>query len=468
MTNRGIGVLIGVGAVATVLEAVLIDSPAGDTLYFAVTVVLCFLTWHAAVRRRPDGHRTIWVLLAVTQTLALLGDAVQTWQFHHGGAPLAGPSDLLWLGSYPPQTLALILMARHRAPGQLRAAALDALALTTAAGIASYLFFVEPLFDQGRLTVAETLVPAAYPIGDLTFLAGVLVLVLSGGRRGAPTRLLLTWGGLSLVTNVGYNVLPYVVGSAWVERFSALALFANVLVTAVVLHPGRGELTAARQRSTTMHPARGIFLGIALMTAPVLVVVDSGMETGAWFEELLATALCAALVVARFMIAVREQERAQAQLAYQARRDPLTGLANRALLGEHLEQDGPAVLLYLDLDGFKGVNDSRGHEAGDAVLIAVAERLTRAVRAGDVVARLGGDEFVVACPGATVADGVALAERILLDIDAPVPFSDNALSVGASIGIAVHDASPRMALRSADEAMYRAKRLGRGRWILAG
>lgn len=168
------------------------------------------------------------------------------------------------------------------------------------------------------------------------------------------------------------------------------------------------------------------------------------------------------------MIAVREQERAQAQLAYQARRDPLTGLANRALLGEHLEQDGPAVLLYLDLDGFKGVNDSRGHEAGDAVLIAVAERLTRAVRAGDVVARLGGDEFVVACPGATVADGVALAERILLDIDAPVPFSDNALSVGASIGIAVHDASPRMALRSADEAMYRAKRLGRGRWILAG
>ncbi|WP_433306180.1 diguanylate cyclase [Actinoplanes sp. CA-030573] len=472
MSRRAIGMLLIAGAVATVVEAITIDSTTGDVFYFLIAAPLCVLTWWAALRPRPDGNRVTWALLALMQTVSVAGDLVQTWQFHHGGAPLAGPSDVLWLSAYPVQTIALIRMARRRAPGQLRAAALDALTLTTAAAVASYLFFVEPLFQQGRLSLAETVVPAAYPLGDLVFLAGVLVLTLSPGRRGGPTRLLLLWASISLLTNLGYNILPYVVDGIWADRLGALALFANVVITAVVMHAGRGELTTPGPRSTKMHPARGVFLGVAMMTAPATAVVHSSLQSRAWLVVLSATGVCAGLVVARFMIAVREQEGAQAQLAYQARHDPLTGLANRALLGEHLDREGPAVLLYLDLDGFKAVNDAEGHDAGDAVLVAVADRLSRAVRAGDVVARLGGDEFVVACPGATVRDGIALAERILHDVAVPVPFHGALLSVGASIGIAVREpgpqSSPLGALRSADEAMYRAKRLGRGRWILAG
>ncbi len=473
MTKRGVRVFLVLGALASVVTGVFLGSVTGDVLYFAFSVPVCALGWWGALRRRPDGQRRIWVLLAVMPTMTVTGDAIQTWQFHHGGAPLAGPSDVLWLGAYPVQVAALVLMARRRAPGRLRGAALDALTLTTAAAVASYLFFVEPLFAAGRYTFAETLVPAAYPLGDVVLLAGVLVLMLSPGPRGGPTRLLLASACLGLLANLGYNLLPYVVGYDWVDRLAAVAVFGNMIVVATILHPGRGELTAAGRRLGFLHPARVVFLGVALMTAPAMALAHTNLRPGGGVVVLAATAVCAALVLTRFMTAVREQERAQAQLAYQAQHDPLTGLANRTVLGEHLDRGGPTVLLYLDLDGFKEVNDTHGHDAGDAVLVAVAERLSRAVRAGDLVARLGGDEFVVACPGATSADGVRLAERILREVDLPVPFRGARLGVGASIGIAVHgagspEATPRAALRSADEAMYEAKRRGRGCWVLAG
>lgn len=282
----------------------------------------------------------------------------------------------------------------------------------------------------------------------------------------------MSWVGLGLFINLGYSLLFSVVSFEYSDRVAALVLLCNVLIAAVILHPDRGELTTPGRPSTKMHPARGIFLGMALMAAPVMTVVRHNLDSRAWLVVLVATAVCSGLVVTRFMQAVREQERAQAQLAFQAWHDPLTGLANRALLNERLHRDGPSVLLYLDLDGFKEVNDLQGHDAGDAVLKAVADRLTRAVRADDVVARIGGDEFAVVCPGVTIDDGVALAERILRDIDAPIPFRDTTLTVGVSIGIASHspgpDGSPALVLRSADEAMYKAKRLGRGRWVLAG
>ncbi|MET8151362.1 diguanylate cyclase [Actinoplanes sp. NPDC049668] len=472
MTKQAIWLFVAAGVGATIAELILFGEPAADVVYYVAAVPLCCLAWWGALRRRQEGGRLIWAFLALMLSLSVTGDAVQTWQYFNGGAPIAGPSDVLWLGAYPPQIAALILMARRRAPGQLRAAALDALTLTTAASVAAYLFLIEPMFAEGRLTVAETLVPVAYPLSDVTMLAVVLLLLLSPGRRGVPTGLLLSWAGLGLFINLGYSVVFSVVSFEYVDRIAALVLLCNVLITAVILHPDRGELTTPGPPSTKMHRARGIFLGMALMAAPVMTVVRHNLEFRAWLVVLVATAVCSGLVVTRFMQAVREQERAQAQLAFQAWHDPLTGLANRALLNERLHRDGPSVLLYLDLDGFKEVNDMQGHDAGDAVLKAVADRLTQAVRADDVVARIGGDEFAVACPGVTIDDAVALAERILRDVDAPIPFRDTTLTVGVSIGIASHspgpDGSPALVLRSADEAMYKAKRLGRGRWVLAG
>lgn len=178
--------------------------------------------------------------------------------------------------------------------------------------------------------------------------------------------------------------------------------------------------------------------------------------------------------------AVRESE---ARFRHQALHDPLTGLANRALFADRVAHalaraarggSGVAVL-YVDLDGFKALNDTLGHAAGDRCLVAVAERLLGAVRADDTVARLGGDEFAVLLEGTHAAhaevEAVAVAARVHAAFGAPIDVEGHARRARASIGIAAAGASgpasPAALLRRADTAMYAAKAGGGGRHEVA-
>jgi diguanylate cyclase (GGDEF)-like protein/PAS domain S-box-containing protein len=158
------------------------------------------------------------------------------------------------------------------------------------------------------------------------------------------------------------------------------------------------------------------------------------------------------------------------RLTLQATRDPLTGLINRARFLERVEEalaGGSVVaVLFLDLDGFKPVNDTIGHEAGDRLLVEVGRRLTTCVRQGDVVARLGGDEFTVLLEGTDVAQATAVAERMLAAIGQPVTLDDHRRQVAASIGIALGRPGRSKAsalLREADVALYQAKAGGKNR-----
>jgi diguanylate cyclase (GGDEF)-like protein len=166
--------------------------------------------------------------------------------------------------------------------------------------------------------------------------------------------------------------------------------------------------------------------------------------------------------------------RAREALSKLALRDSLTGLPNRALLHDRLEvvlaelqRRGTRVwVIFLDLDGFKEVNDALGHEAGDEVIVEVATRIRQAVRASDTVARLGGDEFVIVCADDATTENVdSLVGRLLDSIARPISARGELCTVTASIGLAEVEMSwePQEALSAADAAMYRAKNLGRNR-----
>ncbi|MFI5496990.1 diguanylate cyclase domain-containing protein [Actinoplanes sp. NPDC051859] len=173
----------------------------------------------------------------------------------------------------------------------------------------------------------------------------------------------------------------------------------------------------------------------------------------------------------RLLRDVREQ---RSQLAYQAAHDSLTGLVNRSAFTERAEAalatEAPGEhtgVVLIDLDGFKQVNDTLGHAAGDALLIEVAHRLRRAVRQVDTVARLGGDEFVILLPELlSVADADQAASRILAAFSEPAVIAGSTLRPGGSVGIAVTSSAGQPLdelLHHADLALYRAKREGKSR-----
>lgn len=160
---------------------------------------------------------------------------------------------------------------------------------------------------------------------------------------------------------------------------------------------------------------------------------------------------------------------AQERLAHQATHDPLTGLPNREAILDHLRAamarldrtGAPVAALFLDLDGFKPINDRYGHESGDRLLVTVASRLQRQLRATDIVGRVGGDEFLAICDA---VDAGALVARLREAVTAPVQIGDLVVSVGISIGVAVTTEATGSAdavqelLATADERMYEDKR----------
>ena len=175
-----------------------------------------------------------------------------------------------------------------------------------------------------------------------------------------------------------------------------------------------------------------------------------------------------------FIHDITERKAFEKQLEHQSLHDPLTGLPNRALLLDRLRHSirraqrsqGRTGVLFIDLDRFKAVNDSLGHEGGDRLLLGVADRLPGVLRGGDTLARLGGDEFVVLCEDlARGDDAVAVAERIVGAFVSPFQIGGTEVQMSASIGVAVAvgaDADAEQLLADADLAMYRAKERGRG------
>ena len=212
------------------------------------------------------------------------------------------------------------------------------------------------------------------------------------------------------------------------------------------------------------------------------VIVWRSVEGAPWIAQQVLverTSQLTSLALAR--------RHAENQLVHAARHDNLTGIPNRSVFFAHLEQlaardgsrtGGPAsrsAVLYLDLDGFKQVNDTHGHGAGDEVLRLASDRITACVRPGDLVARLGGDEFAVVCTDLAGTDEAeSIAARLVAAMAEPFTVDGHEVRVGLSVGVALTDPgdgsggeSITRLVEAADRALYDAKQAGKGRYRVA-
>ena len=243
--------------------------------------------------------------------------------------------------------------------------------------------------------------------------------------------------------------------------------------------PAIADYLAARE---VRHGMLGVLRGEDRVIGTIMLANRFGLARGftdadrALFETLAANA-SAALQYDRLEQAVSELRDLQDQLQHQAHHDPLTGLANRALFSQQVREAlDPAAgtdvaVMFVDLDDFKGVNDTLGHAVGDELLRGVASRLVRSVRHDDVVARLGGDEFamLVRRPSGAEQGAIEIAERTLQAFLMPVPAGEKPMNVSLSIGIAAKQHARTHAeelLRDADVAMYEAKEGGKRRFAV--
>jgi diguanylate cyclase (GGDEF)-like protein/PAS domain S-box-containing protein len=413
-----------------------------------------------------------WWFMAFGQAVYTVGDFLYYWgrDISHS-QQFPGIPDIFYLGRIPFIMIALAIIIRHRGEHN-RSALLDSLVVGIAVGAISWVFLLRP-YAEATLSASVRLTSLAYPVTDLMLLVLAIRLLAGDGRRVRSFYLLT--GGLVLlaVTDSVYawlNLHGVVYGSGSLIEGGWLLYY--LIVGAGSLHPSMTELTSPTlNRDAPYSRLRLLALGVAALTCPVLLAVEFWLgKSDGDYPLILAAIVIICLIVMRLSQGMRIQRETDARMRYQAFHDSLTGVANRALFYDRIDHTversrrkgfGVAVLI-IDLDGFKEINDTLGHAAGDTVLVEVAHRLVRCCRSEDTVARLGGDEFAILLEDTpSVGLVLALAQRIHSALAEPISLGADALRASGSIGISFSESGPvdvDAMMNEADVAMYEAKR----------
>lgn len=395
--------------------------------------------------------------------------------------------DIRALVLYPALTLGLILLGGAGTVADL-ADTLDASVVTLGVFVLLWLFL---LHGDLAPTGARIATAALRPVG-IAVVLGALVRLLFVVRPRAPAVGLVVGGvvlelvgALALVgREVGYDVDGRLFASG-----AFTAAFAVLLATAL-LHPSSGVAPPRRGNGApAARLSRGratLFVALTLLgpLAWLLSVSIGRFSPGSpadFGPPVLAAALIALLLLWRLSlvarvadrragqlsVAVGELQGLQAELAYRAAHDPLTGLSNRSVLTERLAALRPRrshALLLVDLDGFKEINDSLGHPAGDELLVAVGRGLTALAPPGATLVRLGGDEFALLLPDTDESVALAVGGAVCQRLREPFRSAHGELRVSASVGVTAGPLaarSPVELLREADVALYAAKAAGK-------
>ena len=455
----------------------------GDVFFYPVGIAAIYAAWRAS--RRCSGSarlRSSWRLLALASVAYLAGDISQTVYELAGRKPYPSVGDVMYLSLYPLLLFGLLRFPSARRTAAERVRLLLDLAIVAIGGSAVVIYVVlGPTAVQSGSNALQTTFSIAYPVGDMVLLVGLATLLL--GRPLPSSRLALRLLAVGLAFFVvadlvyGYITLHSTyrggdpVDTLWMVAIAFLA------VAGAAQHPvDRAEdiPPVAQQQHLSRVPYFAVAVGFGLL------LVTQRHDT--LFPDQILTisaVLLATLVSVRQFMAQRDLLSTQGQLSHQSLHDALTGLPNRVLVfdrAEHLlararRRQTPAAALYVDLDGFKGVNDTFGHPAGDELLQIVAQRLLSVAREGDTVGRLGGDEFILLLEDSSMDAGPELvAERLLNVLRQPIELhsaGDRPQAISASVGVAsCTDGTAEELIRDADFALYEAKRAGKDRYMV--
>ncbi|MGY1828355.1 putative bifunctional diguanylate cyclase/phosphodiesterase [Blastococcus sp. SYSU DS0541] len=451
------------------------DRPSGTTasvvhdlvLYTAVYVLGAAVCRRAARRRGRD--RLMWQALAV----AFGCTAASTLLYVLVLVPVLGEVPtwlrvILWAPAYPAMAVGLVGLVRSRVTVIHPSMWFDA--LTGACGAVVFAVTLLPSIAVGPVD-GPLAVVQLYPVTDTVLLAAVsAVCAVMGIRRDWPMVLIVA-GLLCTLTADALYVQQALLGDVtpggsltlvWLTGAAFTAVAAHVAGRTARIEPAHADPLARLSWRVAFVP-----LGAGVMSVAVLVATwgSPGLGVAGW-----AAVTCLLALLARTAMSVQEL-RGLHEIRAQARTDELTGLPNRRDLLERARTalrpgtNRPVALLLLDLDGFKEVNDSLGHAAGDDLLRMIGPRLWPHLGPDDLLARLGGDEFAVLLPGCGLDDAVARADLLRARVLEPFVVDGVRLHVGVSIGIAtgpVPAATVTELLRCADVAMYAAKNAREG------
>ncbi|GAB3596369.1 hypothetical protein GCM10027446_23140 [Angustibacter peucedani] len=461
--------------VALCIVGYLLDvSTTVDAACFVVTGLATASAMLLGPRLNRPQDLVTWRRLLVVCLLFAVGPSVRPSVEGAQGLALALP-DLFLLPGY---VIALSAMARLL---RLRGArdpdaVLDVTVVTVGAALLSISYVVAPALESSPLPGWAAALVSVYPVLDVALLAMLALLAFTARDRNPSLWLIVGAVSALLVGDVFYNLEAARGALSPGGAFDVPFLVAYGLLGAAALHPSMTVLGLGRRQARVQAWSwqRLAVLVPALLVPALLIVPDANLPLPVRWLQALGSAALVAAVLARAGRAVREQSESRRVYEHLATHDALTGLSNRPALNDRLEEllsMGRAVtVLFIDLDGFKLVNDSWGHAIGDDLLVQVSERLRRHLPADVMLSRSGGDEFIVVLPTRPQdVDGTGFAEHVIAELSQPFSLSVGEVVVTPSIGIAssatAGDHRAEDLIRDADTAMYRAKDAGRSRAV---